>query len=230
MKGFTIFIILAVLVVIGFFLFRKPAAAPVVETANQPADTTTGKVNSPDANLDGTKELDETASTATWTGTKTLIKDYTDTGTIKIKSGNAIFDKGILKDGEVVFDMNTIATTSTGKGSDSDATSSQAKHLRSADFFDVAKYPEATFMITDVTKETGSNYTLKGNLMIKGMTNPITLPVTVTEANGKATIKGSVVLDRTMWEIKYGSSKFFPNLGDKVIGDTFTLAFTAVTK
>lgn len=229
MKGFTIFIIIVAIAIVGFLVFRKPAVAPVTETPDITSDTTSGGSSNVNENLDGTKELDVTASSAKWTGTKTIIKDYTDTGTIKIKSGNAVFAKGILTDGEVVFDMSSIATTSTGRGSDADSISSQAKHMKSADFFDAVKYPEASFMIKDVTQENGK-YMLTGDLKIKNLTNSISFPVTVTEANGKATIKGLVAVDRTLWEIKYGSSKFFPNLGDKVIGDTFTLEFTAVTK
>ncbi len=230
MKGFTIFIILVAIVIVGFLVMRKPATAPINETADQTPDTSLSNISTTDASIAGAREFDTTASTAKWTGSKTLIKDYYDTGTINIKSGNAIFDKGVLTGGEVVFDMNTIATTSTGNGNSEDALSSQAKHMKSPDFFDTTKYPEAKFIITTVAHEAGDTYMLTGNLTIKGSTHPTTFPVEVVTANGKVTIMGTATIDRTVWDIKYGSGKFFPDLGDKVIGDEFTLEFKAITK
>ena len=231
MKGFTIFLILVIIVVAGYFVLRKPndeMVTPTDETGDaMPSESSN---ETPNENLSGTKTLDSEKSSAKWTGSKTLVKDYYDVGTIDIKSGTAIFAKGVLTGGSVVFDMNSIATTSTGKGSDADATSSQAKHMKSDDFFDAAKYPEAKFVITSAAKESGNAYLLNGDLTIKDKTNPVSFPAEVTESNGIATIEGSVTLDRTLWDIKYGSDKFFQDLGDKVINDDFTLEFTAVTK
>ena len=230
MKGFTIFIILVAIVIVGFLVMRKPSEMPVTETENTTGDTNLSNISTTDTSVEGTKEFDTTASSAKWTGSKTLIKDYTDVGTIDLKSGNAVFSKGVLTGGTVVFDMNSIATTSTGRGNEADALSGQAKHMKSDDFFDTAKYPEAKFVITSVSHEAGDTYMLTGDLTIKGSTHPTTFPVEVVTTNGKVTIAGTATIDRTVWDIKYGSGKFFPDLGDKVIGDEFTLEFKAVTK
>lgn len=48
-------------------------------------------------------------------------------------------------------------------------------HLKSADFFDVEKYPSLTFVTTSTTKGKSNNYILKGNLTIHGITKPVTL-------------------------------------------------------
>lgn len=230
MKGFTVFIILAAIIIVGFLIFRKPATAPVIETADQNPDTSLSDITTKDPSVTGSKELDITASSATWTGTKTLIKDYEDTGTINIKSGTAVFAKGVLTGGTVVFDMNSIATTTTGNGNSEGALSGQAKHMKSEDFFDTVKYPEAKYVITSVSHEAGDTYMLTGDLTIKDATHPTTFPVEVVTNNGKVSIIGTATIDRTVWGIKYGSGKFFPDLGDKVIGDEFTLTFTAITK
>lgn len=230
MKGFTVFIILVAIIIVGFLVFRKPAVAPVVETGDQASGTTLSDISTKDTNVSGTKELDTTASSATWTGTKTLIKDYEDTGTVNIKSGTAVFKKGVITGETVVFDMNSIATTTTGNGNSNDALSSQAKHMKSEDFFDTAKYPESKFVITAVAHEAGDTYMLTGDLTIKDATHSVTFPAEVVTTDGKVTIMGTATIDRTVWDIQYGSSKFFPNLGDKVIGDEFTLQFVAVTK
>lgn len=228
MKSLVAVIILIVVVIGGYLLLSKPANAPVTEeVADAPMNTEPSAV---DASLNGTKEFDTSASSAKWTGSKTLIKDYYDTGTINVKSGNAIFSKGTLTGGTVVFDMNSIATTSTGNGNSADALSGQAKHMKSADFFDATTYPEAQFVITGAAKESGTTYLLSGNLTMKGTTNPISFPAEVSSTSGKATISGTATIDRTLWNINYGSDKFFQDLGDKVINDIFTLEFKVVTK
>ncbi len=232
MKSLVAVAILIVVVIGGYFLINKPINTPAPEDTNA-SDEAMGETEesvNEDASINGTKEFDTSTSSAEWTGTKTLIKDYNDTGTINIKSGNAVFAKGVLTGGTVVFDMNSISTTSTGMGDESDKLSMQAKHMMSADFFDSAKYPEAKFVITSASRESAGNYILSGDLTVKGVTNPVSFPAMVTEENGKATVSGTATIDRTLWGVKYGSDKFFKDLGDKVIGDTFTLEFEAVTK
>jgi polyisoprenoid-binding protein YceI len=60
-------------------------------------------------------------------------------------------------------------------------------------------------------------------LTIKGKTNPVTFEAEVNEKGGKGTAKATVTVDRTKYDIRYGSKSFFDNLGDKFIYDEFTL-------
>lgn len=229
MKGLSIFLILVIIVVLGFFVLRKPADAPMpVENVSETSDEmpTAGEA-SVDESFDGTKEIDASASSAKWTGSKKLIKDYYDNGTIAIKSGNAVFADGILTGGEVVFDMTTITAVSTGKGDGEDKLSG---HLKSADFFDVATYPEAKFVITDAARESSGTYIVTGDMTVKGKTAPVTFPIDVKETSGRAEISGMATIDRTVYDVRFGSEKFFQDLGDAVINDEFTLEFRAVTK
>lgn len=236
MKGLAIFLV-GVAIVGAILVFSKKADSPVVVDENVPAEGTGDEAlanpdttDNVDVSFNGTKELDSTKSEAKWTGSKTLIKDYYDTGTLNIKSGNAIFASGMLTGGEVVFDMESIATTSTGKGSDADTTSKMAGHLKSADFFDAETFPEAKFVIKSAAKESGNTYLVTGDLTIKGKTNTESFPVEVVTADGIATITGTATIDRTVYDVKFGSSKFFQDLGDNVINDEFTLEFKAITK
>ena len=230
MKQFTIFIVLVAIIIIGFLILRKPAATPT-ETTEQTSDATVetqlSNISTKNEKINGSKELDTKTSNATWTGSKTLIKEYFDSGTISIKSGNALFEKGALVGGLVVFDMSSIKATSTGGGGGEDRLSG---HLKSDDFFGVEKYPEAKFVITSVSHEAGDTYMLTGDLTIKDKTNPTTFPVEVVTTNGKITIEGTATVDRTVYDVKFGSTKFFKDLGDNVISDEFTLAFKVVTK
>lgn len=227
MKGFSIFLILVIIVVLGFFVLRKPADAPVVTDTDGTGDEMPNTQNDIDEDFDGTKQIDADKSTATWTGSKKLIVDYYDYGTVDVKSGNAVFADGILTGGEVVFDMTTINATSTGKKADEDKLTG---HLKSDAFFDVAKYPEAKFVITSAARESGNTYLLTGNLTVKGKTAPVSFPADVLMVNGVATIAGTATIDRTVYDVRFGSTKFFQDLGDNVINDEFTLEFKAVTK
>jgi polyisoprenoid-binding protein YceI len=49
------------------------------------------------------------------------------------------------------------------------------EHLKSAEFFDAAQYPQITFKSTSFTKTDDEEYELKGDLTIKGVTKPVTL-------------------------------------------------------
>ena len=91
-------------------------------------------------------------------------------------------------------------------------------HLKSDDFFGVANFPTAELNITEV-KKSDAGYTVTGNLTIKGISKPVTFDTAVTKSGATA----QIVIDRTDYDVKYGSGKFFDNLGDKTIYDDFTL-------
>jgi polyisoprenoid-binding protein YceI len=56
------------------------------------------------------------------------------------------------------------------------------KHLRTADFFDAEKYPEMTFKSTSVERKGKNGYVLNGDLTLKGVTKPVSLPFTIAGA------------------------------------------------
>jgi polyisoprenoid-binding protein YceI len=109
-------------------------------------------------------------------------------------------------------------------------------HLKSDDFFAVEKHPRANFKITSVAPIKGAiagaaNYTVNGNLTIKGITNPVSFPAVIAFNNNTITAKSApITLNRTKWDIRYGSKTFFENIGDKAIYDDFTVQFNLVAK
>ncbi len=232
MKGLSIFVLLA-LVVVGYFVFSKSNEKKETTEENESQMEETSDMSNDTAvsqDIDGVKDFNTEESMANWTGSKTLIKEYFDHGSIKIKSGNAVFAKGVLISGEIVFDMNSISTNSTGRGDDEENLSGLAGHLKSADFFDAEKYPEAKFVVKEAVKNSETSYTLKGDLTIKDKTNPMSIEASVTNENGMVAIKGTTNVDRSLFDVRYGSTKFFSDIGDNVIGDEFTLDFKVVTK
>lgn len=163
--------------------------------------------------IDGEKkEVKTDASTVTWKAYKVT---GSHTGTISLQSGALLFDEGKLTGGEFVVDMTTINTTDLEGGSKGKLDG----HLHSADFFGTANHATSSMVFTAV-KATGKNsYEVTGDLTIKGITKPVTFDVSVYGSKATATLK----VDRTNYDIKYGSGSFFDNLGNKAIYDEFDL-------
>ena len=89
----------------------------------------------------------------------------------------------------------------------------------SDDFFGVNAHPEASLKFTNV-KATGKGaYKVTGDVTIKGKTESITFDMTVDGNKANAALK----LDRTKFDVKYGSASFFDNLKDKAINDEFDI-------
>ncbi|MDX5419388.1 MAG: YceI family protein [Hymenobacteraceae bacterium] len=153
-------------------------------------------------------------------------------GNISLKSGQLNVDKNKVTGGTFVIDMTSLTVTDI---KDEGMNGKLVGHLKSDDFFGVDKHPTATFNITEVSPIAKAaagqpNYNVKGNLTIKGITNPVTFPATITVKDGVATAKADVTVDRTKYDIRYRSSNFFENLGDKAIYDEFTVSLNVKAK
>lgn len=156
------------------------------------------------------ENIDLSKSSITWRGSK-ITGDF-HTGPITIKNAKIKDGKG-----EIVVDMNSIdETTLNGEWKNKFLT-----HIKSEDFFDVKKYPTAQLKVEKI-----DNGYLYGKLTIKNKTHDVTVPFT---KNGN-TYSGELGFDRTKFDMIYGSSNFFKNLGDKIIADTVTLKFAIVVK
>jgi polyisoprenoid-binding protein YceI len=79
------------------------------------------------------------------------------------------------------------------------------KHLKTADFFDVAKYPEATFVSTAIKAggENGASHTVTGNLTMHGVTKSITFPATINVTPEAATVESTFSINRKDFRINY---------------------------
>jgi polyisoprenoid-binding protein YceI len=78
-------------------------------------------------------------------------------------------------------------------------------HLKSADFFDVEKYPKATFTSTEITPggAAGATHTIKGNLTLRGVTKGISFPATVAVKADEVTAKSEFSINRKDFNINY---------------------------
>jgi polyisoprenoid-binding protein YceI len=153
-------------------------------------------------------------STIEWKGYKLTSDHY---GTIKLLGGDLAFEDDQLTGGSFSVDMTSIVVTDLTGGSKKNL----EKHLKSGDFFDVEQFPEATMVITAVEK-TDDGYSVTGDFTIKGQTHPVTFPMTVKDNSAIADVK----IDRSKYNVRYGSNSFFDNLGNKAIYDEFDLSVT----
>jgi len=191
-------------------------------------DTKTVKTENTTASNKG-KKLSVVASESKleWIGKKVTGQHN---GTVDIKKGEIFLDNGKLTGGNFEFDFTTI------KVIDLTDTASNAKltgHLKSDDFFSVASHPIGKFEIKSaslVSDGAGNNYKLSGNLTIKGITKEVTFPAKVNIAGDVVTASADFNIDRTLWDIKFRSAKFFENLGDNLINDDFNIKFNIVAK
>jgi polyisoprenoid-binding protein YceI len=98
-------------------------------------------------------------------------------------------------------------------------------HLKSPDFFSTDSFPTSTFVIKNVTDGAEGKKNVTGDLTIKGITNEVSFPADVKLQGDTLKATGKAIVDRTKWNIRYGSSKFIPNIGDKAIYDDVELDF-----
>lgn len=168
--------------------------------------------------------VDVATSAVTWKGTKPT---GAHNGTVVLKEGALTLENGAIKAGEFVVDMATIVCEDleAGKGKED-----LEGHLKAPDFFDVAKFPTAKFVITSAEAKDGK-LAVTGNLTIKDITKSITIPATVTETDGVVTFKSDVFkVDRTDFGVTYKSKKIDAALKDKFIHDLMEMSFEVKTK
>lgn len=166
----------------------------------------------------GELKIDTKVSSVEWIGKKVAGQHA---GGITIKEGTLNLHDGKLEKGTVIIDMSTITCTDL-KG---EWNQKLIGHLNSPDFFDAANHKTATLDILKVTAAKDGNSTVSGNLTIKGITKPIEFTTKMEIKDGKLAAFAEVNIDRTLYDIKYGSGKFFEGLGDKAINDEFTIKF-----
>jgi len=158
------------------------------------------------------KEIKVDNSKLVWKGYKVTGSHE---GTVDINSGALIFKEGVLTGGNISINMRSIESTDlTGeyKGK-------LEGHLKSDDFFGVENFPTASLKLNKVKPAGKNSYTATGDMTIKGITNTVDLEISVYGNKANAIIK----IDRSKFNVRYGSTSFFDNLKDSAIYDEFDL-------
>lgn len=168
---------------------------------------------------------DNSASTVGWKGSKLAYFHY---GTIALKSGMIAVENGKPVAGKFELDLTTI------NDEDQKDPADKAKlegHLKSADFFDVEKYPVATFEISKIEPVVDNNYMISGNLSLKGVAKEITFPGKITVSVTGAEAEAEFSIDRTEWGVNFNSGSIIKDLvAENIINDNIAFKIKVVTK
>lgn len=169
----------------------------------------------------GSEKVDASKSTVKWLGKKVTGEHF---GAISVKEGSLEVTSGKITSGKVVIDMNSLTVEDI---KDANMNGKLVGHLKSDDFFGVASFPTSELVVTKV-ESNGNNHTFTGSLTIKGTTQPTSFTAVSSKVGKTTTYKGTITIDRSKYNVRYGSNSFFENLGDKAIYDEFTLDFNLV--
>ncbi|MGY8782430.1 MAG: YceI family protein [Fidelibacterota bacterium] len=160
-----------------------------------------------------------------WKGKELSTKEHF--GTMDISNGNISINKNGDINGIIDINMETIDT----KDLEGQWKEKLNGHLKSPDFFDVLKYPIAILKFKGNKNSTiDGMYKFKGDLTIKGITHPISFLSKIKNENKILIAQSKIAFDRSLYNVRYGSGKFFDNLGDKLIFDEIKVEVLLETK
>lgn len=147
--------------------------------------------------------VDITKSKVKWTGYH-LAKSYEHYGYVTIKSGQLNTSGNTITSGTIVIDMNSITDSDLKKEKDN---AKLVRHLKSDDFFNVAKFPESKIEIKGSEKKSGNTYTTTADLTIRGITKEIKFKTEISELSSTELLAKTVLrIPRTEFEVMYGWS------------------------
>lgn len=159
-------------------------------------------------------------STILWKGNKVVGSSHT--GTIDLKEGYFEIEDNLFVGGKFVMDMTSITATNMD---DEKYKLKLENHLKSDDFFGVKEHPTATLVIDGVGQLSESkHYEVFGTLTIKGISNSINFNISSEDKTATVHLK----IDRSKFNVRYGSGSFFDDLGDKAISDIFEVDITLI--
>jgi polyisoprenoid-binding protein YceI len=192
------------------------AAAPSFAAPNpaKPTPTTRAKAVTYVVNTD--------QSSLTWNAKKVGGQHN---GIVKLTKGELLVDGTKLTGGQFTADMSSLRDVD--KGQENPYNERLVNHLRSDDFFGVEKNPTSSFKITGVKPIAGAkdgepNYTVTGDLTIKGTTKPQTFPALVKVTGNALEATATMVVNRIDYDIKYRAA-LIGTAADKIIDDTFSV-------
>jgi|WetSurMetagenome_2_1015567.scaffolds.fasta_scaffold81801_2 polyisoprenoid-binding protein YceI len=173
--------------------------------------------------------IDKSNSKLNWAGKKVTGQH---TGYISIAKGEIGMNKDKIVAGNFDIDLRTIIDVDL---TDKEWNDKLINHLKSEDFFFAEKYQYAKFEISKIeplsdNAKPGPNSMVTGNLTIKGITKGISFPAMIKIENGILNAIADFDIDRTVYDIKFRSGKFYENLGDNLIYDDFNINFNIYAK
>lgn len=165
---------------------------------------------------DGTYSVDVEASSVAWEGNKV---GGSHNGTIAVSEGSLTVEDGAAT-GSVTIDMTSIVVLDI---EDEASNQSLVDHLESEDFFSSEDFPTATFTITSIeaTDDEGLHMVM-GTFTMKDLENEVEFEAMIKEADGGYRLVAEFEIDRTLWDVRFGSS-LIDEAKDVVVDDMIPL-------
>lgn len=222
-------VIIVALVALLVFWSPTETIAPVTNSLSETQETQTAQ-NSVVQN--GIYRVIADESTVRWAGKKPLIEGYINDGTIAVTEGSIVVVDQEAQ-GDFTIDMNTLVVSKTAKKPGKE--SALEGHLKGDGWFDVAKYPTASFTILEVKKQPDSDttfvYDVRGDLTMKGQTHELSFPAKIyTDSTGLVHAEADFEFNRTTWGLTAGSASFIDTLADNAVDDMVALSFELVAE
>jgi polyisoprenoid-binding protein YceI/rhodanese-related sulfurtransferase len=198
--------------------------------AGQPVEGDSSKAPPEARPREGKHRIDLDKSRIEWTG-RNLTGAHM--GTLKLSAGEIEIENGQPVRGEFTLEMSSIANTDLEDG---EMRKMLMAHLKSDDFFDVARFPTAELHISKITsvpeaKPGSPNAEVTGELTLKGVRRAITFSAMLgVTPDGLLAADAHFDIDRTQWNVLYGSGKFYEMLGKHLVNDEISLALKLVTR
>ena len=173
-------------------------------------------------------EIDTQSSIIEWVGRN---PNTHHTGSLLLTEGSMDARSDALT-GRFIIDLASIKNTSL---EDDDLQPVLIAHLLSDDFFWADRFPTVSFGLKHLTPISGShatapNYTVEGALEMLGMQADLQFPATITPLpDGRLAAEAHFDIDRTRWNIIYGSNRFFDHLGMHVVFDLISVQLKLMT-
>lgn len=192
---------------------------------NNETKATTAKEVAKAAPTAATYNVNTSSSVINWVGSKPT---ESHSGTIGLQSGS-VQVAGDNITGKFVIDMTSITVTDLEPGKGKESLEGHLKGMapgKEDHFFNVAKYPTATFEVTGVTKKE-NQLIMQGNMTIRDISKNIEFPVSYSVQGSSMELTSEKFnINRTDWGVNFGSKSIFDNLGDKFISDDIELQVT----
>lgn len=163
-----------------------------------------------------TLTVDAASSAVEWVGKRLA---YSHNGTFAISNGSLAVDNGKITAGSFTIDINSVVCLDIQDPTDN---AKFVGHLKSDDFFNVEQFPTAKFEIIQVMEAPENpDYThnIEGNLTIRDVTRKIYMPVNITMTENGLTAAGNVVINRTEWNVMWGSANIVDWTKDKIVSN-----------
>ncbi|TAE87444.1 MAG: YceI family protein [Bacteroidetes bacterium] len=185
-------------------------------------------ISQPKKQTANTLKVSAQESTIKWTAKKVTGEHW---GNVKFSDGTVTVDGKNLTGGTFNMDMTSIDC----QDLQGEYNGKLVGHLKSDDFFAVEKFKTATLKIKSLTAIAGAKagdktHNVTADLTIKGMTHPVSFPAQIIVSKTGVIANADFDVDRTLYDIKYGSGKFFEGLGDKAINDNFNIKVRVIAK